>query len=265
MDPAQAACGCYRATIHINNSRSLEPARQLGEARHGLRQTHMRIARDQRDTGFIAAYGSDVHLASVGPVDLHKVGPGRDAIMAAKTEAERFAARRLQAGPLPDARVLSVSADDPACPHVRKVSHVSAPKEPDAEIVRAIDQMLMQPDAPHGNAMSARKIGRHASARADKSNPAKRERLLGINADAQLAERLERIRHQAFAASLVDGWRGGIGHHDIEAFETRGDRRNQASGAASDDEDVGLTHHGVRLTYHVSKTSSEQKPGPIAA
>jgi hypothetical protein len=62
-----------------------------------------------------------------------------------------------------------------------------------------------------------RKIRRGASARAQKTNPAEGERLLGIDSDAQSVERLERIRHKSFAARFVDGRLGGIGDHNLKS------------------------------------------------
>jgi hypothetical protein len=94
----------------------------------------------------------------------------------------------------------------------------------------------MQPDAAHCNAAIARKVRRHGPALADKTNSAKRERLAGIERDTQPAERIERIRHQAFAASLVDGRLRGVGDNYVETFEPRGDGSGQARRPAADDE-----------------------------
>src|ERR1035441_2390484 len=57
-------------------------------------QPQMRIRGDQRYTNFFAADGSDIDLAgialAIAPVQFHEVGPGRDAIMPAESEAEIF-------------------------------------------------------------------------------------------------------------------------------------------------------------------------------
>jgi hypothetical protein len=103
--------------------------------------------------------------------------------------------------------------------------HASAPKEPDADLVSALDQKLVQPDATHCDAVPSRKIRLRCATVSDKTNAAKRERLLGIDGDAQLAERLERIRHQAFAAGLIDGRLSGIRNDDVESFQAGGNRR----------------------------------------
>src|ERR1019366_7421641 len=74
-------------------------------------------------------------------------------------------------------------------------------------------------------------------------------------------ERRERIRHQTFAACLVDRGNNTIGHSHTKAPLPRGDCGGETRRATTDDKNVCLS----QVAYQCSNTSSEQKPGPIAA
>ena len=50
-------------------------------------QPQLRAGRDQRQTNFFAADRSDINLAVTTPMQLHEVGPGRDAVVAPEPEA----------------------------------------------------------------------------------------------------------------------------------------------------------------------------------
>ena len=75
--------------------------------------------------------------------------------------------------------------------------------------------------------------------------------------------RVERIRHEALAAGLVDGWPRGIHDRYGESLEARRDRGSESRRPAADDQDIRLL--SVPPNYHLNKTSSAEKPGPIAA
>jgi hypothetical protein len=85
-------------------------------------------------------------------------------------------------------------------------------------LLRAIDQRLVQTDAPHRDAALAWEIRGNGAAGANETDPAKGERLLGIDLDAQLPQRIERIRHETFAASFVDRRLRRVGHNDIQSL-----------------------------------------------
>jgi len=178
--------------------------------------------------------------------------------MPAEAIAEGFTTGAIQRSPAPDTRILAVGADNPTGLDVANAGDASAPEQFHAEFLRAIDQRLVQADAPHGDTASVRKIRGYRTAGADKADSAKSETLLGIERNAQLAQRRERIRHQAFAASFIDRWLCGVRHHHVEAFELRRNRSGQARWSAAGYEDVGPI-------YHRNNTSSEQNPGPMAA
>ena len=64
--------------------------------------------------------------------------------------------------------------------------------------------------------------------------------MLGIERDAQPAERRERIRHQALAAGLVDGRQRGIRHGHAKAAGAQRDGGGQSSRPSAHYKDVGL-------------------------
>jgi hypothetical protein len=80
--------------------------------------------------------------------------------------------------------------------------------------------------------------------------------------DAQRSQVFARIRHQAFAAGLINRRPKGVGDDNIHTFSAQRDGGREACGTATDDECV--TVHGP-LVYHSNSNISEQNPGPIAA
>ena len=167
--------------------------------------------------------------------------------MSPESIAARFAADRIQTGPLPDARAFTVGADDPARTNVVQACHVSTPTELYTDFLRAVDQNLVQPNAPYCDTRPMWKVGRNGAARADKTDPAKSARLLRIDRDTQPAQGLERIRHQALAARFVDGWLRRVGDHNVETLQAGCDGGSQSGGSTANDEDVRPIYHGVRL------------------
>ena len=90
----------------------------------------------------------------------------------------------------------------------------------------------------------------------------------GFEIDAEVSEGGDGVGHEAFAAGFVDGRGHAVGDFDGEAQLSGGDGAGEAGGTTAGDEDVG----GVRVRrscrkdlYHLSKTSSEQNAGPMAA
>src|SRR5215469_17682931 len=83
------------------------------------------------------------------------------------------------------------------------------------------------------------------------------------NAYPELCERVDPIRHQAFTARFVDGRRAAVCNSDIKSSLSPGECGRQSAGTTSDDEHVIFTF--AQSVHHSSATSSEQKPGPMAA
>src|SRR5579862_2905705 len=151
IDSLQAASGSNGAALFAHGDCSLKPPLQFGKARQGGIQPQVRIARDHCDADLVAGYRRDVHLAFIAPINFHEIGPGAYAIMPAEAITEGFARRCVQAGPLSDAGVLAIGPDDPMSADFLKTCHASAPKELHAQLLRAIDQKLVQANAPHGD------------------------------------------------------------------------------------------------------------------
>ncbi len=195
IDALQAARDRDCTALFTEGACAFEPTRQLGEESEGSVHALVRIAREHGGAHFVGPNASDIHLAARAPINLHEIGPGADAIMTPESVAQRFAAHGIEIGPATNARVLSVRADDPTGAHFSKPCHVSSPQELYTQFLSAIDQELMQAYAPDRDPAVSREIRGHRTAGASETDPAKGERLLGIERDAQLAQRFERIRH----------------------------------------------------------------------
>ena len=94
-----------------------------------------------------------------------------------------------------------------------------------------------------------------------KPDPVKRDGIGGAEGHTQLFEGGYAVGQQSFAASLVDGRMARVGQSDAKASAPRGDGCGQAGRPPADHEDVDV----LCQSYHLNRTSSEQKPGPIAA
>src|SRR5271170_6374648 len=75
--------------------------------------------------------------------------------------------------------------------------------------------------------------------------------------DAQRGQILPRIRHQALAAGLVDGWPKRVGDDNIHTFLPQCDGGRKAGGAATNNERITV-HRS--LVYHSNSSISEQNP-----
>src|SRR5712672_997913 len=86
------------------------------------------------------------------------------------------------------------------------------------------------------------------------------ERTRYLNPD--LRRRRATVRHQAFAASLIDRWTISIRYHDAESRSSGRDRRRQSCWPTANYKYIRIEHLKI---HQRSNTSSEQKPGPAAA
>src|ERR1700689_5305713 len=94
----------------------------------------------------------------------------------------------------------------------------------------------MKDRSAQADALRAIEIGFDRNAIRKESNPAQRVTVCGLDRDAHFTESCDSIRHQAFAASLVDRRLGAVTDGDREALATQLDRGGQTRGTASNDE-----------------------------
>jgi hypothetical protein len=183
-------------------------------------------------------------------VNLDVIGPRRDAVVAAKSEANGFVMRRLQSGPLPDSRVLAIGADYPAaarraCIERHGFSGDSAdpcaPMQAHTDLGGAIDQELVQLNAPDAHARSFRKTGLDGSPCTEKTDAAQREALFDAGRDSEMVQGGQRFGHQPFAASFIDGRLRGVSDRNFKTLESRSDGRGQSGGPAPNHENVGIS------------------------
>src|SRR5258708_2962506 len=98
----------------------------------------------------------------------------------------------------------------------------------------------MQASAPDADPTCARKVGLHRCSAFDETYPAKIEGLFRLKCDAEIAQSANGFRHQPFAASLVYGRPGDVGHGDVEALLTRSDGSRKSGRPAAHNENVGF-------------------------
>src|SRR6202142_1069983 len=231
----------------------------------------MRIGGERGDADLAGRDGGDVDLERVTPVELHEIGPGRDAVMTAEAEAAQWRSGRIDAGPASHARCFAIGADNPAAANgLAAAQHHDMradggdrrpPLQVHARALGGIHQDAMQRGAAHSDGASGweTRLGREGGFY--EPDAVERHGVGGAERDAQLFERGDAVRQQALTAGLVDGRMAGVGEGDAKATAPRGDGRGQAGRASAGHEDV----EGLCQSYHLNRTSSEQKPGPIAA
>jgi hypothetical protein len=73
---------------------------------------------------------------------------------------------------------------------------------------------------------------------ANKANATERKDFANWNFNAQRAQGIEPVGHQAFAARFVDRRNRAIRHRHAQAAAARGNRRRQAGGTASGDKNI---------------------------
>jgi hypothetical protein len=97
------------------------------------------------------------------------------------------------------------------------------------------------------------------SAVAKKAYAAKWESVAAGKVNSESTQDLHAGRQDAFTTGFVDRGPRGIDDCDVESLDAGRNCGSQSGGPTTDDQDVG------RQLYHLNKTNSEQKPGPMAA
>ena len=103
IDVVQSSGDSNRSALAGGDFCMLKASGKLGKiCKRGI-EPQMRIRADESEADFIGAYGRDIDLTIIGPVQLHEAAPGSDTIMAAKSEASFFSLVTIEAHPAADA------------------------------------------------------------------------------------------------------------------------------------------------------------------
>lgn len=121
-----------------------------------------------------------------------------------------------------------------------------------------LDEDAVQRSSPDADTRTLGKGGFGDRTLSQKADAAERISEAPVDIDPDIPKRRDAVRHQTFAARLVDWRPAPVDDDDIEAAPASRERRREAGRAATDDDEIGGAHH-------CSRSSSEQKPGPIAS
>ncbi len=213
--------------------------------RQRLAQPQMRIARKQHRANFVLRHRRNVKLAAVAPVDLHELGPRRHPVMAAETVAQALPRAIVQASPAANARMPAIRTHNPARRHALpgRVNsfaihprHRGAPRQPHPRLLGVVDQHPVQRRPPYPHPIAAREPRFHRSRTVAKADAWKTPPRRSFQVDPQRSRRRQSIRHDPFAARLVDRRPRGVRHGHIQAASPRGNRGGEPRRAAADNE-----------------------------
>jgi hypothetical protein len=140
----------------------------------------------------------------------------------------------------------------------------TSPENLDAYGLRPIDDPLVKLGTAHADANAVRETGVHLMRGIDKAYSLEGVTVGFSDIDSQPSQGGKRMRHQSLAAAFVDD---GLTRFEDEAIHTylaKRDRRCQTCGTTTQDYYPSIVFV-IRHFHQRSKTSSEQKPGPIAA
>src|SRR5262249_49932448 len=110
------------------------------------------------------------------------------------------------------------------------------PKQPDTTFLRAGQQFFMQQRPRQPEPMTRGEIRRNAGVLLDEANTFESKAFTRTKLYSQRTQRRLRFRHHAFAAGLVDGRSGAVGHYSAHSLSARGNRRRQTCRATADHE-----------------------------
>jgi hypothetical protein len=103
--------------------------------------------------------------------------------------------------------------------------------------------MSVQHNSTNADALPCGKFCFSAEFAIDKTHPAKHESVRRGHPDAKLFQHSNCVRHQTFAAGLVDWRLGSIRYHDLEPSRACGDGRSEPGRAPSNHEHVRALSH----------------------
>ncbi len=213
--------------------------------------------RNERHADFPRGYRSDIDLAGVTPVDLYEISPGLYSEVPAVSETPGIAGEVIQPGPSPHARSGPVRANDPASRESTRVrlhrialdaGNWRRPEHLDIRPLRLFNQMTVQLCAAEAEYTAIRKVGGHRVALAVELNAAESEAFARRQNHSDLAGRGDRIRHESFPASLVDGRTFPVREHDAESSIARRNCRGETRRSAADHKNIGIRHRYRNVT-----------------
>ena len=180
-------------------------------------------------------------------MDLHMIGPWRETIM----PPERISHSRslsIDACPAPHPRIRSIRTDDPSCanqllfnPHALRANsgYACSPKKVGAEMFSSFCDDAMQGSTAHRQAQSvAWKESCCRGIQSHETDPEKRVRFAQWHSNAEPLERRQSIRHQSFAACLVDWGALSVRDNHTKAALPCGNCRRQSCGPTTNYENI---------------------------
>src|SRR5579863_5267982 len=126
-----------------------------------------------------------------------------------------------------------------------------------------LDEDAVQRGAPDADPATLGKGGFSYRIFPQEADAAKRGSQRPIDPHPDFRKRCKPIRHQTFAARLVDRRPPSVDDDDIEPPLAGGECCREACGPAADNDEIGFG--GWSGAHHCNRIISEQKPGPIAS
>ena len=238
------------APLSADEFRSGQPLRQLRRILHQRPKiTIFRALGHDYDADFFASDRCYIRLGMTAPINFNVIGPGADAIVAARGISLRLPRRRIQTAPAADARTAAVCANDPARGNkfaeqldsgFRDSGDGGAPEKFDAACFGTGDQPLMQNRSPDSNSRTLRKICGDLSVGLQEPDAANRVTRARRNLHAKFAERRNCFGHQAFTASFINRRFRAVCDRDGHSALTCRDCSCQPRGAASHHKHIQL-------------------------
>src|SRR5712692_11226096 len=150
--------------------RTQQALRHFRKLAQSFVQPQPRVPRHQRDTHFLETNRSHIELASRPPVQLHKLGPGRNPVVSAECEPLFFLSMNVEPGPASYSGTATVCANGPMrgdefALHQHTLGMESryhcAPQKSNTHSFRMIDHQAMESGAPHpkGGSVGERRFG----------------------------------------------------------------------------------------------------------
>src|SRR5258706_11319625 len=199
--------------------------RHFGKLAQSFVQPQPRIPRHQCNTHFLGTNWSHVELASRPPVELHKLGPGRNSVVPAECEPLFFLSMNVEPGPAPYSGTAAVCANGPArgdefALHQHAVGMKSrdhcAPKKSHTSSFRMFHHEAMESGAAHPESGSIGERSFGGQSGTDKTNSAEPMRLGQRDAHAELLQRGDAVGHKPLTAGLVDRRPASVRDRDFE-------------------------------------------------
>ena len=215
-----------------------------------------RIRSKNSHANFLAADGSHVNLAVGPPMNFDVIGPRRCLKVASEAVAKTLLARGSKLRPLANVRVLPISADNPSSAYRAplqgnfpllfgffavvpiQANDTPSPVHLHAQSRGALSKSCVESGASNPPAPFIGKIRLCREISLDESNTSERKTLSGRDCDTKFAKSGHAVRHETFAACLVDGRRRAVRDGNTKALLTRSDGSRKSGRATADNKNV---------------------------